>query len=108
MERIRLNDDEKSTLRRLSLGKAGAPDGMPPDRYTEAVVTLTEKRLVRSVINYDEVVGAKLTAKGRAYLNSNPHLRNPINWSVVGAVAMIVTAVASVIALFIACGRIIN
>lgn len=81
MERIRLNDDEKSTLRRLSLGKAGASDGMTPDRFTEAVVTLTEKRLVKSVINYDEVVGA---------------------------VAMIVTAVASVIALFIACGRIIN
>ena len=81
MERIRLNDDEKSTLRRLSLGKAGAPDGMTPDRFTEAVVTLTEKLLVRSVISYDEVVGA---------------------------VAMIVTAVASVIALFIACGRIIN
>lgn len=37
--------------------------------------------------NYDEVVDAKLTAKGRAYLSQNPHLWNPVNWTKVAAIA---------------------
>ena len=107
MKRIRLNSDEKKALRRIALGKGWTPDCMPADNYTDAVISLTEKKLTDSIVNYDTVEDVKLTVKGRAYLNNNPHLYNPIDWKwVVLALFTAMTAIATTVALFIACGRI--
>jgi len=53
------------------------------------------------------VHGLKLTAKGYAYLRSNPRLINPVNWTKLAATGAIVAAIASVVALFVACNAIL-
>ena len=53
----------------------------------------------------DKVIDCKLTAKGYAYICSNPHLHNPVNWSAIAAIASIVTAIATTLALCVACNK---
>lgn len=103
MERIRLSENEKSILRELRRGNDNVPVGMDNFSYFDAVVSLSEKGLLRSKTNYDEVLDVQLTPKGYAYMVSNPHLLNPVDWSKVAAVAAIITAVATTLALFVAC-----
>ena len=103
MERIRLSKSEKSILRELRRGNDNVPNGMDNFSYFDAVVSLTEKRLVCSKTNYDEVLDVQLTPKGYAYMVANPHLLNPVNWAKVAAIAGIITAAATTLALFVAC-----
>ena len=103
MERIRLSKSEKSILRELRRGNDNVPNGMDNYSYFDAVTSLTEKRLVKSRTNHEEVIDVKLTAKGYSYMVTNPHLLNPIDWSKVAAIAAIITAVATTLALFVAC-----
>ena len=103
MERIRLTKTEKLALRWIALGRKGLPPKVTSDDFFVAVVTLTEKHLVLSKTNYEEIVDARLTAKGRVYLSQNPHLLNPTNWTKVAAIAAWATAIAGFLALFISC-----
>ena len=95
MERIKLSKREKSILRELRRGNDNVPAGIDNFSYFDAVVSLTEKRLVRSKTNYDEVLDVQLTPKGYAYTVTNPHLLNPVNWSKLAAIAGIITAIAT-------------
>ena len=103
MERIRLSTEERKVLRWVALNRDGLPPGFDNDMFLEAVLTLTEKRLLRSMINYDDVIDVNLTSKGRVYLSRNPHLWNPVNWTMVAAIAACVAAVAATLALFVSC-----
>ena len=108
MERIRLSTEEKQVLRWVALSRDGLPPGFDTDMFLDAVVTLTEKRLLKSIINYDDVIDAELTPKGRVYLSRNPHLWNPVNWTMVAAIAACVAAIAGIAALFISCSLLNN
>lgn len=103
MERIFLSKEEKKALRWVALRRDGLPPGFDNDTFLEAVATLTEKRLMKSMINYDDVIDAKLTSKGRVYLSRNPYLWNPVNWTMIAAIAACVAAVAATLALFVSC-----
>lgn len=103
MERVRLTKAEKQVLRELYRGNANVPYDMDNYTHFEAVVSLTDRRLIKSVVNGDKVIDAKLSAKGHAYIRSNPRLSNPIDWSKIAAIASITTALATSLALFIAC-----
>lgn len=94
---------EKAALRWVALGRNGTPPDVDSDDFVVAVVTLTEKHLVISKTNYDKVIDARLTVKGRVYLSHNPHLWNPIDRTKVAAIAACATAIAGFLALFISC-----
>lgn len=101
MERIKLTKNEKTVLRELRRGNTDVSCGMSHYAYFDAVVSLTDKRLVLSRTNYDKVEDIKLTSKGYAYMNCNPWLLNPVNWTMVAAIAACVAAVIAMIALFV-------
>ena len=105
MERIRLSRNEKQVLRELKRGNDNVPAGMDNFTFADAVLSLTEKKLVQSIVNYEEVIDLRLTIKGYAYLSGNPRLLNPADWTLVAAIAACVAAVSATLALFIACGR---
>lgn len=103
MKRIELSKEEKQVIRELRRGNSNIPNGMDNFTYSDAVSSLKEKRLVNAMLNYEDVLDVELTAKGYAYTNANPRLRNPINWTKIAALAACVAAVAATIALFISC-----
>lgn len=51
-----------------------------------------------------DIVDVRLTAKGFAYMNSNPKLLNPINWTKIAAIAACGAVIAAVVALLVSCG----
>lgn len=103
MGRIRLTKNEKKVLRLIADGLTTCPN------YAEienayAVCVLEYFGLVCAA--YDEggdIVDVRMTAKGFAYMYSNPRLLNPVNWQRVTAIAVCVT-IAAVVALFVSCG----
>ena len=103
MERIKLSKQEKAILRELYRGNRDIPNGIDNFSYFDAVVSLTGKGLVRSRTNYEDVLDTRLAPKGYAYINTNPHLLNPVNWTMVAAIAACVAAIAATLALFISC-----
>lgn len=105
MKRIALSKEEKLVLRWIVLNRDGLPPGIDDDAFLDAVVSLTEKKLVKSKINYDDVLAAETTAKGRVYCSRNPHLWNPINWTMIAAIAACVAAISATIALFVSCQK---
>lgn len=106
MERIKLTLPEKKVLKELKVGRLNVPNGVNTFDFIEAVRSLTEKRLIVSRINYDEIIDMKLTSKGQAYIINNPSLRNPIDWKwIITTTLTAITAIATTIALFIACSK---
>ena len=104
MERIYLSKAEKKILRDLRAGRKSVPDGMDNFTYFDAIVSLKEKKLVKAVTEYDrDVIDLKLLTKGYSYLNVNPHLWNPINWTKIAAISATIAAIAATVALFISC-----
>lgn len=79
MERIKLSKSEKTVLRRIALRADGLPDGMGGDCYFAAVLSLTDKGLVDSRINYNKIIDVRLSQRGKAYMIENPKLRNPVD-----------------------------
>lgn len=79
MERIRLTKDEKTALRNLALGEKHWSDGIDARKISLVFSSLEYHGLVRVAWGSGgEAVAAKLTIHGRAYLASNPKLRNPL------------------------------
>jgi hypothetical protein len=52
-----------------------------------------------------KVRAVQLTVKGRAYLSSYPSLTNPVDLTMVAAIAACVAAVSAMLALFVSCVR---
>lgn len=103
MKRIYLSNEEKKVLRELRRGNDNIPNGMDNFTFADVVTMLTEKQLVRSAVDYERVSSVQLTAKGHAYLSSNPLLLNPIDWALVAAIAACAAAVSATLALFVSC-----
>lgn len=105
MERIRMTKEEKVTL--LSVKEQGAkqPRNLSPMIFQYSLSTLQEKGLLRfRADNKDEAYYAELTLKGKAYIESNPSLKNPIPWKdIVLIVLSAITAISTFIALFVSC-----
>jgi hypothetical protein len=60
--------------------------------------------LVEAVINYNEIIDVKTSYIGVAYFAENPTLRNPTDWyRIITAAAIIIAALATALALFMAC-----
>ena len=96
MKRIYLSSEEKRILRELRRGNDSVPAGMDNFSFVDAVITLHDKGFIKAVINYEEVLDMKLTVKGYAYMNSNPGLRNPTDWTKMAAITACVAAAAAV------------
>ena len=103
MRRIYLSRWEKRVLRHLLFGRNGKPEGMDDIAYIAAVIDLDKKGLIKARLNFEEVLEARVTLRGRAYYMYNPLLLNPVNWSQVAAFAAIVAAGAAIAALFVSC-----
>jgi hypothetical protein len=104
MERIYLTKEEKMILRHIAKGERKAPGNITPNMYLYHLATLQEKGLAIFQEYYDEVHRSRLTTKGKAYIESNPKLHNPTDWKgIISLVAVLVSAAAASLALFISC-----
>lgn len=100
MERIRLTKREKAVMRILSEQGYEALSEFD----ASAVRSLSELGFVMAAFtDGGGVEDAKLTTMGKEYLREFPRLYNPIRWDIISSVASIIAAIASTIALFIAC-----
>ncbi len=98
MERIKLTQREKRIMRLLLGNNAGALSEFD----APSVKHLAELGLVmRAGVEGGSFDDARLTNMGKEYFNDNPRLRNPVNWTLIFA------AIASVVALFISCSKLI-
>lgn len=80
MERIKLTKTEKQVLRHVEEYGEKQPRDITPTMFQYCLSTLREKGMVEFKTNYDEVIKARLTIKGVAYIEQNPRLLNPIDW----------------------------
>ena len=78
-----------------------------PVMFIYCLSTLKEKGLVDFKSDYDDVVGVRLTIKGRAYIEQNPKLINPIDWKWMSVIIVtLMTLIVSTINLFCFLSRI--
>ncbi|MBR3591141.1 MAG: hypothetical protein IKL43_09090 [Alistipes sp.] len=107
MERIKLSKSEKQVLRMVASGLHQCPDEYPSHTFSAAVRVLKGKELVTAHFREGGgVLDVRTTDYGKQYMAEYPHLRNPINWSVVAAISSIATAIATTLALFVGCSYI--
>ncbi len=99
MERIRLTRDEKTVLRYISGGATKCPCDYPEDKFYNAALVLGLKyQFIWVEFNPDETLKeVRLSLPGKSYLARNPHLRNPIDWTAVVALAAAVVGIAGLL-----------
>lgn len=105
MERIRLSKEEKTVFRSVSINGKKLPLSCSPFLFVTTLDLLKEKGLVSYKADEDGVVYmAKLTIKGKAYMEYNPMLKNPIPWKdIILIMLSTITAVSTLLALFVGC-----
>ncbi len=104
MEKIRLNPHEKEIFRNVCKGDISQPRNLSLNQFHYSLSTLQEKGLIIYKTDYDKITDAKPTIKGSAYLDTYPDLKNPIDWRWVTSIVLYaITAIATTLALFIAC-----
>lgn len=104
MKKIFLTKEEKFVLKHVVKYGKKQPKTITPAMYHYCLSTLQEKKLIEFRSNYEEILSARLTIKGIAYIENNPKLYNPVDWKgVITLVMSIITAIATSVALFIAC-----
>lgn len=101
MERIHLTKKEKIVLRHVAEKGGEGPWELPMLQVKCALYRLREKGLIYYILNFDEAVDARLTLKGRSYLELNPGLKNPINWKLVCYVVLFILYCLLFVASFI-------
>ena len=95
---------EKQVLFKLAGAGFGALSGFD----FPAVNTLEQKGLLKA--SHDEGhthVDARLSDFGKEYLLEHPRLCNPVNWSLVAAIASILGVLISVAVALFACSKIV-
>lgn len=107
MERIRLTRDERHVFLHVNEHEEKRPMNITPVMFIYCLSTLKEKGLVDFKSDYDDVVGVRLTIKGRAYIEQNPKLINPIDWKWMSVIIVtLMTLIVSTINLFCFLSRI--
>lgn len=104
-KRIRLSKDAKFVLRLLNNGQYTCPKATPFAVFNDGAHELESNHLA---ICFEEEGGnveiARLTDAGKLYLSQNPDLRNPVDWKwIITTTITAIAAIASTIALFVAC-----
>jgi hypothetical protein len=104
MERIKLSKEEKQVLLHVQSNGGEQPRNVTPIMFHFCLSTLKEKGLVEFLASLSGVVDARLTIKAQAYLEQNPKLKNPIDWKgIITLIMTAMTAIATTLALFVAC-----
>lgn len=105
MERIKLSKNEKRLLRNVGADLDYWPEGLSDQEITHSLSSLENKKLVRVAWSSGMTpVASELTDYGRAYLDNNPHLFNPVSWKwIIATFISFATLVVAIIALCIAC-----
>lgn len=104
MRRIYLTKSEKQALRHIGLGYTEPPTGMDWPAFSDCATMLEHLGLVTVQWGSGHIAcGTQLTPIGTAYLHNNPHLKNPINWGLITAVATASTAIITILAFFVKC-----
>ena len=107
MGRIKLTKDGRLALAAVPLGRSYTPARLSAAAYSVAVAGLEGKGLVLVAWGSGhEPAAVELTPFGVAYLQANPRLYNPTDWTRLGAVAALAAAIIAAISLFVACWRI--
>ena len=101
--RIKLTKQEKQIMKRLQQGIADKPDDMSGTMFQWSVTSLSRHGLISVIFLYDsyKIFEWKLTLKGKAYLESNPKLYNPINWDKWFAISCIISAALLAIIIYL-------
>ena len=101
MDKIKLNNNCKRLLKEIKSGSY--QDILEPD--IEDLNFLKTRGLINAVAISPDCVVQGLTDEGRAYLHSNPHLKNPSIWDdkkyLINTVISLIALVVAIIALFV-------
>lgn len=103
MERIYLTKDEKKVLQILfHFSKDVAIEKLHYERFQRTLFNLRLKGFIEySTDERDLVKRIVLLPYAYDYLYANPKLKNPINWAKIAAFGTIITAIATILTLFI-------
>lgn len=107
MERIKFSKDEKQLLLHISRRPNSLPDGISKARINMAGYRLHDLDLIYMDKDFYGITSAKLSPKGKSYMELNPKLLNPFPWDTIMKAATIIAAVAATAALFVGCIRLI-
>ena len=108
MKRIYLTKAEKKTLRHIGVGYKGMPPKLDLYQYREAVISLRELGFILAIIDVNgRVIDTQIKQKGKAYLCSNPHLYNPINWAKVSAILSAIAIFVTITIAIVGCSLIL-
>ena len=101
--KIELTKQEKQIMKRLQQGIADKPDDMSGTMFQWSVTNLSRHGLISVIFLYDsyKISEWKLTLKGKAYLESNPKLYNPINWDKWFAISCIISSALLAIIIYL-------
>ena len=101
--RIELTKQEKLIMKRLQQGITDKPDDMSGTMFQWSVTNLSKHGLISVIFLYDsyKIFEWKLTLKGKAYLESNPKLYNPINWDKWFAISCIISSALLAIIIYL-------
>ena len=101
--RIKLTKQEKQIMKRLQQGIADKPDDMSGTMFQWSVTNPSKHGLISVIFLYDsyKIFEWKLTLKGKAYLESNPKLYNPINWDKWFAISCIISSALLAIVIYL-------
>lgn len=101
MEKIKLNDNCKRLLKEIKNGSY--QEGIESD--LEDLNFLNTKGLINAIQTLNGYVITGLTDEGRAYLHSNPDLKNPSIWDdkkyLINTAISVIALVVAIIALFV-------
>jgi hypothetical protein len=101
MEKIKLNDNCKRLLKEIKSGSY--QEGIESD--LEDLNFLNTKGLINAIQTLNGYVITGLTDEGRAYLHSNPDLKNPSIWDdkkyLINTAISVIALVVAIIALFV-------
>ena len=101
--RIKLTKQEKQIMKRLQQGITDKPDDMSGTMFQWSVSNLAKHGLISVIFLYDsyKIFEWELTLKGKAYLESNPKLYNPINWDKWFAISCIISSALLAIIIYL-------
>ena len=100
--RIKLTKQEKLIMKRLQQGIADKPDDMSGTMFQWSVTSLSRRGFLWVAYSSGGViVSCELTFKGKAYLESNPKLYNPINWDKWFAISCIISSALLAIIIYL-------